>query len=142
MERGSVRVQGPEPESGQGERQDALGLAYPAAGPALRLARRRGPALRGAVGRTRPVLARVPLRQHLLDRRLLGHQTSRITGSTTGLRWNRWVMKTPAALPTIAPTSSRSNPSGSCRAARASRTAAFTSSISASASFMYTNPRR
>src|SRR4029450_13738243 len=119
MGRGIVRVQGHEAESGQGERQDALGLAYPAAGPALRLARRRGPALRGAVARTRPVLARVPLRQHLLDRRLLGHQTSRITGSTTGLRWNRCLMKRRAALRTIAPTSSRANNSGPSRAAPA-----------------------
>src|SRR4030095_7279606 len=121
MERGIVRVQGHEAESGQGERQDALGLAYPAGGPALRLSRGHRTGLRGAVARARPVLARVPLRQHLLDRRLLGHQTSRITGSTTGLRWNRWLMKRRAALRTIAPTSSRSNTSGSCRAARASR---------------------
>src|SRR4030095_3820097 len=111
MERGIIRVKGHEAESGQGERQDALGLAYPAAGLALRFARRRGPTLRGAVargvGRTRPVLVRVPLRRHLLDRRLLDHHTSRITGSTTGLRWNRWLMKRRAALRPIAPTSSR-----------------------------------
>ena len=67
---------------------------------------------------------------------LVGHQTVRTSGSTTGLRWKRWLMKRRTALRTTAPISSRSMTSGSSRAWSASRTAAFTSSIRSSASFM------
>src|SRR4029077_21080268 len=134
-----VIVERHEAEAGQSQSEDALGLAHPAAGLALGLARET-PLRRLARGvadlaRPVPVLAGL-LGQDLLDRHLLGHHTSRITGSTTGLRWNRWLTKRRTAPRTTAPTSSRSNASGSCREASASRTAVFTSSISASASFM------
>src|SRR6266851_2312036 len=108
-----------EAETRQRERQDALDLPHPAPLLALGSAARARGSLGGSVG----------------------HQTSRTSGITTGLRSKRWLMKRRTALRTTAPISSRSITSGSSRAASASRMARLTSSISSSDSFTYTNPR-
>src|SRR5205809_3203654 len=109
-----------ETEARQRERQDALDLPHPAPLLALGSAARARGSLGGSVS----------------------HQTSRTSGMTTGLRSKRWLIKRRTALRTTAPISSRSITSGSWRAARAARTACFTSSMSSSDSFMYTNPRQ
>src|SRR5258708_12523786 len=136
-----VRVERHEAEAGEGQGQDALGLPHPAAGLALALAG--PPPPRGRVARlagTVAVLTGRPVRPYLFDRHLLGHHTSRITGSTTGLRWKRWLTKRRTALRTVAPSCSRSNTAGSRRAPSPSRTAAFTPPLRPSAPFLSTNP--
>ena len=108
-------------EAGQGDRHDAPRLAQPpvriALAPLARLEGGRPDGRDGLVG---------------VDGDDRGHQTSKIMGSTTGLRWNRWVTNCRTASRTRAPIASRSDGSSGARSERAAITAARSASSSGS----------
>ena len=100
-----VGVERDDREAGEGQGEDALGLAHPAAGlaPGL-LLRRFAPASRA----DRRGRARRPSDATACPPSMVRHQTVSTRGSTTGFRWNRWLMKRRTALRTVAPISSLS----------------------------------
>src|SRR5262249_8441302 len=131
-QRGIEHRQRDDGKAGHRDGEDAPRLAQPALGLGLaprllRAGRRRPRRRRGLVG--------------LDGDGLRGHQTSRIIGSTTGLRWKRWLTNWRTAVRTRAPSASRSCGSSGARSARAATTAARSSPSSVSFSFTYTTPR-
>ena len=110
-------------EPRDGHREDAARLAEPSAMVARAACaarpRRRGPGGYRLVG---------------LGRNGRGHQTSRIIGSTNGLRWKRWFTNWRTAVRTRALVASRSHGSSDPRSASAASTAARISSTRVSLS--------
>ena len=123
MQRGIEDRQRDDREARDGHRDDAARLAEPSAVVA-RAARAARPRRRGPGG------------DRLVDvgGDGRGHQTSRIIGSTKGLRWKRWLTNWRTAVRTRAPIASRSHGSSGPRSASAASTAARSSSSRASLS--------